>query len=361
MGRKLELGNSAIMTELAHQGATLVELSRALRKVSTQQGDAKVLSSDAGISAGEELEANPIVNRARAMSFPSATQSSNPDFLEAHTRRKSPVTMDVVNPDSSIPRSRMSWASKLRESPLSFVSRLPPWTSSQTRDERGDEPQCPSGISHSPSSPPPAYRELDDNIVTKSDSNTTEEALPDRKRAPARRPTNTDKPLPTAPSRSHARGERLGVSNQHLVGNSISPNTNGSGLLIEMLMPSESTCFNEAVPFAKFGESKLHNESSSSDDLFSLVPLTSDRLEFVKKQLDGIRNIILPLLTEPDKIKRRQLILLCPEDTKAKPLLVKKKHAVSQNEVQAYILPKPVIIVSVRFLRQRSWYFIGMF
>lgn len=250
------MGNSHILSELAHQGATLAELSQALRKASTYSvGDSsKTLPPDTDKSERSLQEEQQTAYRQRAMSLPTLTQASSPDFLEAHTRRKSPINLEASDPASSIPRNRMSWANRLRSSPLSFVSKLPPWGLQPKGGERDEEVEGPIESSHrSPSSPPPAYADIEDtgNEESTGDSMAFQETTcsrSDPSESSASPGVDTGKPLPKTPAISHAENRLKDGMPVPII------NKNGPKLLLEMLMPAKSARFDEAVPFESFGE-----------------------------------------------------------------------------------------------------------
>lgn len=257
------MGNSHILSELAHQGATLAELSQALRKASTYSvGDSsKTLPPDTDKSERNLEEEQQTAYRQRAMSLPTLTQASSPDFLEAHTRRKSPINLEASDPASSIPRNRMSWANRLRSSPLSFVSKLPPWGLQPKGGERDEEVEGPIESSHrSPSSPPPAYADIEDtgNEESTGDSMAFQETTcsrSDPSESSASPGVDTGKPLPKTPAISSRLLQSSHAENRLKDGMPVPIiNKNGPKLLLEMLMPAKSARFDEAVPFESFGE-----------------------------------------------------------------------------------------------------------
>lgn len=259
------MGNSHILSELAHQGATLAELSQALRKASTYSvGDSsKTLPPDTDKSERNLEEEQQTAYRQRAMSLPTLTQASSPDFLEAHTRRKSPIKLEASDPASSIPRNRMSWANRLRSSPLSFVFKLPPWGLQPKGGERDEEVEGPIESSHrSPSSPPPAYADIEviGNEESTGDSmafqeTTCSESDHSESNTSVSPGVDTGKPLPKTPAISSQLLQSSHAENSLKDGIPVPMiNKNGPKLLLEMLMPAKSARFDEVVPFESFGE-----------------------------------------------------------------------------------------------------------
>lgn len=92
------------------------------------------------------------------------------------------------------------------------------------------------------------------------------------------------------------------------------------------------------------------------------MPLGRERLEFVQRQLCGIQEIVLPLSqaigSSHSTAKHDHFVLLCPEDDKPRKAVIKRKQPAPQSTMKAYVIPGAVILVSVQFLRRRTWYFI---
>lgn len=242
------------------------------------------------------------------MSFPTLTQASSPDFLEAHTRRKSPINLEASDPASSIPRNRMSWANRLRSSPLSFVSKLPPWGLQAKGGERDEEVEGPIESSHrSPSSPPPAYADIEvtGNEESTGDSmafqeTTCSESDHSESNTSVSPGVDTGKPLPKTPAISSQLLQSSHAENSLKDGIPVPMiKKNGPKLLLEMLMPAKSARFDEVVPFESFGElnsSMSYNASFRSYWPHFQCPSAEKGLNLSSASSAGSRRLSYPSL-----------------------------------------------------------------